>query len=197
MVVTTLLALSAGGPSFAQDAGAAASVEDREADLFGDEEDDADAEEALGFESTEDVLEGIQEKIEEADKEVAIGGFVFSQLNLTLNDRPETWDDTRWSAPNLFDVFLDARPNDRVRAYIRGRLNYNPSLGAQPQASGATDDAQADPFGALLGGAQPDGGAFAGGAAALAGGRQQELQAQLDQLWVKFDIARAIYVTAG
>jgi hypothetical protein len=30
--------------------------------------------------------------------------------------------------PSLLDVYLDARPNDRVRGFVSGRLNYDPSI---------------------------------------------------------------------
>jgi hypothetical protein len=70
-------------------------------------------------------------------------------------------------SPNLFDHYLDARPNDRIRAFVRGRLLYNPTV-------------------------NPD-----GAAVLQLGGGGEELDVALDQLWLKFDIARVVYVTLG
>ena len=35
--------------------------------------------------------------------------------------------DTHLSLPTLVDAYLDARPNDRLRAYVLGRLSYDPN----------------------------------------------------------------------
>ena len=67
--------------------------------------------------------------------------------------------------PNLLDLYLDARPVDRVRAYVRGRLTYDPTIGA-----GSTD---------------------------LLGNTADPLRVALDQLWLKTDIARIVYITLG
>ena len=31
------------------------------------------------------------------------------------------------NAPSLLDAYFDARPNPRVRAFILGRMSYNPT----------------------------------------------------------------------
>ena len=71
------------------------------------------------------------------------------------------------STPSLLDVYLDARPNDRVRGFALGRLTSDPSL-----ATAGLD---------------------------LAGRpvSRPQTRAVLDQLYVNFDLARTVFVTAG
>jgi hypothetical protein len=69
------------------------------------------------------------------------------------------------TSPNLIDVYLDTRPNDRVRAFVLGRAQVNPLV---PEA------VQSTVLGALYG-----------------------TQVVLDQAWVRFDIERVLFVTAG
>ena len=45
------------------------------------------------------------------------------------------------SAPSLLDVYLDARPNDRVRGFVLGRMIFDPTL--PPAARGGPDRAPA------------------------------------------------------
>ena len=73
------------------------------------------------------------------------------------------------SAPSLMDGYLDARPSERVRGMVLARLQYDPTLvpGASPLP--------------LPAGATPAANPSIG----------------LDQLWVRFDIARTVFVTAG
>ncbi|MCB9647889.1 MAG: hypothetical protein H6730_14970 [Deltaproteobacteria bacterium] len=69
------------------------------------------------------------------------------------------------SSPSFADVYLDARPTDRLRAYTRGRLYYDPTI--DPTAVGLT------------------------------GATQSQTRVQLDQLWLKFDVLRKVFITAG
>jgi hypothetical protein len=71
----------------------------------------------------------------------------------------------RFSMPNLLDVYLDARPDPRVRAFASGRLVFNPAI-----AEGDVD---------ALG--QP----------------LDRSKVLLNQLWIKTDIARVVFITAG
>ncbi len=67
-----------------------------------------------------------------------------------------------YAAPALIDAYFDGRPNDRVRAMVVGRLNYN--------------------------------------AAASVGGFGQpgsNPSVALDQLWLRFDILRTLFVSVG
>lgn len=79
-------------------------------------------------------------------------------------------DEATLSLPWLIDLWLDAKPNDRVRAMLRTRTRFEPSQ-AEP-----TDDAATVP-GWSMSGPGPD--------------------TDIDQLWVSFDIARVAFVTAG
>ncbi|MBI5544470.1 MAG: hypothetical protein HY901_11305 [Deltaproteobacteria bacterium] len=76
---------------------------------------------------------------------------------------------SKWtfSVPTLVDGYFDARPNERVRGFVLARLSYDPTI--------------------------PDGDE----AAASAFGTQKQLSLALDQLWLRFDVGRALFVTAG
>jgi hypothetical protein len=67
--------------------------------------------------------------------------------------------------PNLLEVYLDARPSDRVRAFARGRLLWNPAVDGD------------DPYWNALG--------------------AEQVAVQLDELWLKLDVARRLFVTVG
>jgi len=56
-----------------------------------------------------------------------IGGVAWFWAQMSDLDNTE-FGGSRFSSPNFLDVYMDARPNDRVRAYVRGRLNYDPSI---------------------------------------------------------------------
>jgi hypothetical protein len=77
------------------------------------------------------------------------------------------------SAPALLDVYLDARPSDRVRGFVLTRIGYDPTgsgTGAVPGAS-PIDTSVSSRDGSPV---------FA-----------------IDQAWLRFDVARTIFVTAG
>jgi hypothetical protein len=159
-------------------------VESREDAMFGgdgagdDEEggsrDDAFFGEGEGVEEVD-----IEGALEDAEADLTLGGFYFGQVAYNV---PEGFarEDQSLSAPNLLDLFVDARPNDRVRVYARGRLVYRPTLAAAQADASAGQDAGAG-----------------GGIAATGLGGGDRLQAQLDQLWLKYDIGRVVYVTVG
>ena len=69
------------------------------------------------------------------------------------------------SSPTLVDLYLDARPNDRVRFYLRGRLNHNWTVTA-----GDTDQF---------------------------GNTAEPTSVDLDQLYLKADVAHRLFITAG
>jgi hypothetical protein len=80
--------------------------------------------------------------------------------------------DFRFSTPMLVDTYLDARPNDRVHAEFIGRIMYDPTgNSSQNSMSGTTLNSTSN--------------------------TSNEPKFILNQLWVRFDIARAIFVTAG
>lgn len=111
----------------------------------------------------------------EKEDPLRLGGQLYLRAQLAAQEDTSPGD---WllSSPNLLDVFLDARPNDRVRAFVLGRLSYDPTR----------EDAK-DPF-AGLPPAIVD---------ALGLGLPANPDAALDQLWVNFDLGRRVFVTAG
>lgn len=152
----------------------------REAAMFGEQDDARDEESSPLIQEQQGSTERIEEALLEAEDRLAIGGFLFMQLNDSIAEETE-WTRSNLSAPNLFDLYINARPNDRLRTYARGRLLYDytqPAQGAQD----TTDAQEGVPSNTLL----------APGVAT-----NQRLRAQLDQLWVKFDLARSVYVTVG
>src|SRR5262249_58494850 len=58
-----------------------------------------------------------------------IGGLFYSRAFLSVaQDQP--FNQSRVSLPTLVDVYLDARPTDRLRAFVLGRMTYDPFLSA-------------------------------------------------------------------
>jgi hypothetical protein len=111
----------------------------------------------------------------ERDDTLRIGGQLYLRGGVTAfqGQAPGSW---ALASPNLLDVYLDARPNERVRGFVLGRLSYDPTL-LPPSAS------------------QLPGGTF--GSATLFRRTGANPSAALDQLWVNFDVGRRAFVTAG
>jgi hypothetical protein len=98
-----------------------------------------------------------------------IGGqfYLRGSLSASEGQPPSRW---RLGAPTLVDGYFDARPNDRVRGMVVGRLRYDPTLAEATSAA-------ASPFAAGSTGPGPT--------------------VALDQLWLRFDLERTVFVTAG
>lgn len=96
-----------------------------------------------------------------------IGGLLYLRNNAILSE-DTAWSRQPLSSNNLMDIYFDARPNDRVRAFIRGRLLYSPIISDQQSTA--------------LTGLAPT---------------NEQYQTQLVEMWVKFDIARIVYLTIG
>jgi hypothetical protein len=113
-----------------------------------------------------------------------IGGQLYlrTQSIALQGQAPAAW---ALSAPSLLDLYLDARPNPRVRAFILGRMSYDPTAAATGAAlpPGATSGA-----GALVGGSATGFTTFN----VLRGPNSI-----LDQMWLRFDVASRVFVTAG
>ena len=94
--------------------------------------------------------------------------------------------DARLSAPALVDGYFDARPNDRVRGFVLGRLLFDPTLPTLPTS-------------AASGGVMTGGGMTGAPSVPLLSGFQATRgpSVVLDQLWMRFDIKRTVFVTAG
>lgn len=56
-----------------------------------------------------------------------LGGLLYMRTQMSAYDStpPKQWG---WSMPNLLDVYFDGRPNSRVRAFVSGRLSYDPTI---------------------------------------------------------------------
>ena len=142
-------------------------------DVFGAPPNDANAPTPSG-DSREDVFgpapapgdQALLGQLAEADDRLAIGGRLWLRTNVAV---PEVDDlgaeQVTTSSPNFMDVYLDGRPNDRLRTYASARLYHDWSV-----LTGDTSQ-----FGAT----------------------QPTSRVLLDQLWVKFDVSRKVYVTAG
>src|SRR5450631_3266671 len=114
-----------------------------------------------------------------------IGGQLYLRMQSSASggQAPAAWS---LSAPSLLDLYLDARPNPRVRGFILGRMRYVPTL---PPHAGATSTGKSTSNGAFTSAASPTGfSTFSNtrGPATL-----------LDQMWIRFDILNHVFVTAG
>ncbi len=93
------------------------------------------------------------------------------------------------SMPLQFDAFMDSRPSERVRGFVRGRLLYDPTrdqYGNTTSGGGQSSLQTASTSGAPQ---------------TLSGGTTNQTpnnpQGVLDQAWLKFDIEHRVFVTAG
>ena len=102
-----------------------------------------------------------------AKDRLQIGGLLYLRNGLSMNDVDSTLGQPL-TISNLTDAYLDVRPSDRVRAFVRGRLLWTPT---------AVDASSAG----LLG--------FTTGSSALS--------SQLVELWLKFDVMRSVFVSVG
>ncbi|MSQ83431.1 MAG: hypothetical protein EXR77_11180 [Myxococcales bacterium] len=99
-----------------------------------------------------------------------IGGMFYMRTNGVLA-HDQKLSDIALGNSTLFEAYFDSRIHDRVRAYSRARVVYNPLADAQPAGptlAGATFAQNTD-----------------------------EVRAILTQMWLKFDIGRTVFVTAG
>lgn len=118
---------------------------------------------------------------------LAIGGMLYLRAQ-SFPLEGQAAKDWRFSAPSLLDVYLDVRPNDRVRGYVLGRMLYDPTL---PPSGSTSLIATGGPLapGAASAGTQTLNSVFAQ--------RDRDPVAALDQLWLRFDIDHTLFVTAG
>jgi hypothetical protein len=136
----------------------------------------ADARDALNL-GNPDAATRFSSEVAPADP-LKIGGQLYWRVMSTglQGSKPQDWG---MSAPALVDVYMDARPNDRVRGFVLGRMFYDPTLPASgSSSSGTTSSAQSLDF--------------LGSSTATRGPT-----VLLDQLWLRADILHTIFVTAG
>ncbi len=114
-----------------------------------------------------------------------IGGQLYlrAQSTASAGQAPADWS---LSAPSLLDVYLDARPNPRVRGFILGRMAFDPTLPVSSNSS--MGSAQAGSNGALAGGTPTGFSTFS---------NTRGPSTLLDQMWIRFDILQKVFVTAG
>jgi hypothetical protein len=102
------------------------------------------------------------------------------------------------SLPILLETYMDGRPNDRLRAYAVARVQYDPS-----RPSGAMTTMPAMMGMGMMGMGMMDMGMMGTtslpgvSGVGLTGATAQNPTVLLDQLWLRFDIARTVYFTIG
>jgi hypothetical protein len=109
-----------------------------------------------------------------------IGGIYYQQWNAQFQDGGSLGS-TPWSAPLQLDVFLDARPNDRLRLFVNSRLLYDPTKDQNGNPTQASSSSLVESE-------------LSGGTTTTAASNPQAL---LDQAWLKFDMERTVFITAG
>lgn len=65
------------------------------------------------------------ERLSALDQRLTIGGRLWLQTTAYLPEGLDDPEDVRLDAPNFLDLYADANPNDRVRAYASGRLIHD------------------------------------------------------------------------
>src|SRR6266545_4333548 len=95
-----------------------------------------------------------------------LGGVLYLRSNLFSQEStaPARW---TFTAPSLTDVYLDARPAERVRGFALGRMFFDPTQSASTTSILPTAARAPNPRGVL------------------------------DQLWLRFDVERTAFVTVG
>jgi hypothetical protein len=125
---------------------------------------------------------------EVSDNPLQIGGLYYQRwIASQLRGQAPSHDPV--SMPLQFDAFMDARPNDRVRGFVQGRVLYDPT---RDQFSNPTNSrAQGSLQYASTSGAPQS----------LTTGTTNQTtnnpQGVLDQAWLKFDVERKVFITVG
>jgi hypothetical protein len=111
----------------------------------------------------------------ETDK-LVLGGQLYlrSAVSALRSQNARDW---YFSTPSLLDLYLDARPSDRVRVFARTRTGFD----------------FAQPPDALRSGA-PSG---SPGPVTYTASTQRGPQTVIDQLWLRFDLNQLVFVSAG
>ncbi len=68
---------------------------------------------------------------EHVDDPLKIGGQFYLRAHRRRGTRASSFGNTTFSAPTLVDGYFDARPTDRLRGMVVGRLSFDPTLSAQ------------------------------------------------------------------
>jgi hypothetical protein len=119
------------------------------------------------------------------DDPLKLGGQIYLRTQSTAS-QGQKFTDISFGAPSLLDVYLDARPNERVRGFVLGRMLYDPTLPAS--ATAANYNAPVSATGGTSGSQS---------LSSLFQQQTRDPKVYLDQLWIKFDIGHQVFVTAG
>lgn len=68
---------------------------------------------------------GMSDRLGKLDERLTLGGRLWLQTTAALPAGVDDPEDVTLNAPNYLDLYVDARPNDRVRAYASGRLIHD------------------------------------------------------------------------
>lgn len=117
--------------------------DDRDADIFGG---DAPADEPVRPAAGGGLLSSdeIDRRLGNAQDKVEIGGLLYLRGDFTTYE-DQLAEQAPLSSPNLFDLYLDARPSDELRVFARGRLTHRFAQPAAvlPFAGGETAETEA------------------------------------------------------
>jgi hypothetical protein len=119
------------------------------------------------------------------DNPLTIGGqfYLRAQTTALQSQALQNW---TYSSPSLLDAYFDARPNNRVRGFVLGRMAFDPTL---PTAAGsAPQPTPGMPSGDING---------AGALNSLTAVQTRGPQVVLDQMWLRFDLKHTVFITAG
>jgi hypothetical protein len=110
--------------------------------------------------------QSISEQLAAKDERLTFGGMLYLREDGAFGSDATSPEDVDLASPSLFDLFADVNPNDRIRGYAQGRLEYDWTI----------SEGQIDP---------------------LTGEELQRADVLLDQLWIKADVARKVFLTVG
>ena len=147
-----------------------------EAAMFGN-----DAENIESIEKTE------KDKTEKEESPLQVGGVLYYRFIASPQVDAKA-SETPISLPLQVDGFLDGRPNDRLRVFINARLMYDATRDKYSQTTSGTS----------LGNSQTSSTAqIVNPVAQTNRSVPDNPKVVLDQAWLKFDIARLVFITAG
>nr|APZ78828.1 uncharacterized protein [Stigmatella aurantiaca Sg a15] len=111
-----------------------------------------------------------------AEDPLKIGGQFYLRA-FTQGNEGVSFGDTSFSAPTLVDGYFDARPTDRLRGMVVGRLSFDPSRAGQSTSFLGTNPSDGSPT--------------------IPGTSFPNPRVLLDQAWLRFDIAHTVFFTVG
>jgi hypothetical protein len=124
---------------------------------------------------------------EVTDNPLQVGGIYYQQL-IVSGQNGTNVSNTPLSAPLQLDGYLDGRPNDRIRVFVDSRLLYDPTKDQFSNSTNANSLAVQN-----LQTQSTNTGSNALGTSTT----PNNPQVVLDQVWLKFDIDRTVFVTVG